>query len=115
MFLCPCCGESYLVPLAFCESVLEERIRGGWTGTVGPAKCVACQKTIVKGDSVIIRRGSGTSQDGEREDLPAGSKVTVVDVSTWEGEGSIFLVRLPTGKAVYVVRAQLAHLGRGPA
>ena len=114
MFLCPCCGDSYLVPLAFCEFILEERHRQGWNGTIAPARCLACQKPIGRGDSVILREGAGVSQEGERQDLPAGSMVTVVDVSSWEGEGSIFLVRLPAGKEVYVARAQIAPEQVGP-
>jgi hypothetical protein len=108
MFLCPCCGESYLVPLAFCESILEARVRGGWKGTIAPSRCLACQLPVVVGDSIVIRKGSGVSGDGERQDLPIGSKATVVEVSTWEGEGSIFRVRLPAGKEVYLTRAQFA-------
>jgi hypothetical protein len=115
MFLCPCCGEPYLIPLAFCEFILEERIRGGWNGTIAPAKCVDRQEPIAKGDPVMIRQGTGVSEDGERHELPAGSKARVLEVATWEGEGSIFLVRLPTGKAVYVARAQLAPEPEGAA
>src|SRR5579864_731317 len=107
IFLCPCCGESYQIPLAFCELILEERHRQGWNGTIAPARCIACQKTINRGDSVILRKGAGVTPEGERHDLPAGSKATIVDVSSWEGEGSIFLVRLPAGKEVYVARAQI--------
>lgn len=108
MFLCPCCGDSYLVPLAYSEMILEERVRTGWTGAIAPARCVACQAPIARGDSVLIRKGSGVLDDGEIEELRAGSKATVVEISTWEGEGSIYLVQPPTGKAVYVTRAQLA-------
>ena len=108
MVLCPCCGESYLVPLAFCEFILEERIRQGWNGTIVPARCLACQKPIGKGNAVILRAGTGLSQEGERQDLPAGSKATVVDVTSWEGEGSMLLVPLRGGREVFVVRAQIA-------
>ena len=115
MFMCPCCGAANLVSLAMCEVILEEHIRRGWSGTIAPAICGACQEPIAKGDPVIFRKGSGVSDDGETQDLPAGSKTTVIDVSTWEGEGSIFLVRLPSGKTVYVARAQLAPQREGPA
>ena len=114
MFLCPCCGESYLVSLAFCEFILEEHIRQGWNGTIAPARCLACQGPIAKGDAVILRGGAGVSQEGETQNLTAGSKATVVDLSSWEGEGSIFLVRLPLGKEVYVTRAQIAPEQAGP-
>jgi hypothetical protein len=108
VFLCPCCGESYVVPLAFAELTLEERHRQGRDGAVAPARCPACQKALGRGDPVVIRKGAGVSPEGERQDLPAGSKAIVVDVATWDGEGSIFRVRLPEGNEVYVARAQLA-------
>jgi hypothetical protein len=107
-FLCPCCGESYLVSLAYCEFILEERIRGGWKGTIAPARCIACQQPIAKGDSVILRSGTGVLENGDKHPLQSGSNAVVVDVSTWEGEGSIFLVRLPTGVKAYVARTQLS-------
>jgi hypothetical protein len=114
MFLCPCCGESYLVPLAYCEFILEERIRQGWNGTIAPARCLACQKPIGRGDAVVLRGGVGVTQEGEKQNLPADSNATVVDELSWEGEGSIFLVRLPAGKEVYVARAQIAPEQDGP-
>jgi len=114
IFLCPCCGESYIVPLAFCEFNVEEHTRQGWHGTVAPARCLACQKPIGRGDAVILRTGTAVSPEGEWQDLPANSKATVVDISSWEGEGSIFLVRLPSGKEAYVTRAQIATEQAGP-
>jgi hypothetical protein len=57
---------------------------------------------------VILRGAAGVSPEGERQELLAGSKATVVQVSSWEGEGSIYLLRLPAGKEVYVARAQMA-------
>jgi hypothetical protein len=88
--------------------MLDERIRAGWTGAIAPAKCVACQEPITSGDSVIVRKGSGVSDDGTKHDLPTGSKATVVEVSSWEGEGTVFLVQPPSGKPVYVARFQIA-------
>lgn len=108
MFLCPCCGEPYYVPRAFCEDFLAEKIRQGWIGTIAPVKCVTCQKSISKGDVVIIRKGSGLTDDGQIHELPQETKATVVEATTWNDEGSVYLVQLPTGKPVYVVRAQLA-------
>jgi hypothetical protein len=107
MFLCPCCGESYLVPLAFCEFILEERIRQGWKGMIAPARCLSCQTPVSRGVAVVLRGGAGVSREGKRQDLPVGGKATVVEVSSWEGEGSIFLVRLTAGNEVYVARAQI--------
>jgi hypothetical protein len=108
VFLCPCCGEYYLVPLAFCEFILEERMRQGWKGTIAPALCQACQKLIGNGEAVILRKGTGVSPEGERQELLAGSKATVIQVSSCEGEGSIYLLRIPAGNEVYVARAQIA-------
>jgi len=39
--------------------------------------------------------------------LDAGATATVVEVSTWEGEGSVFRIRLASDQEVYVARAQL--------
>jgi len=86
MFLCPCCGEPFLVPLALCEFLLEGRAREeGRSGTIAPARCLACQQPIATGDSVIIRRGRGVSPDGATLDIPPGTQAAVVEVSTWKG------------------------------
>ena len=96
------------MPLAVCAFILEERLRQGWEGTMGPARCLACQVPVGRGDAVILRGGAGLSAEGDRQDLPAGSKAKILDVSSWEGEESIFLVRLLAGDEVYVARAQFA-------
>lgn len=107
MFLCPCCGDSYVVPLAFCQAVVDEHRRMGWKGTVAPALCLSCQQPIAKGDAIVIRRGEGVVGGGERQVLPAGSKATVLDAATSAGEGTIFLVRLASGAEAYLTRAQI--------
>lgn len=109
LFLCPCCGESYVVPLAVCEFILEARAQQGWTGNVAPARCLACQMPLGIGDSVILRGGVGVSQQGESLELTIGSQAVLVEVSTWDGEGTIFLVRLANGDEVFVTRAQLSR------
>jgi hypothetical protein len=78
LFLCPCFGEADLVPLAVGEFILEEHLRQGWDGTVGPARCAACQGSVGQDDAVILRGGAGLSAEGDRQDLPAGSKATVM-------------------------------------
>jgi len=108
MFHCPCCGASFVVPLAFCEYLLEDRSQSGRRGAVTPAKCLDCQQDIAAGDAVTVRGGCGTSATEVRREVPPGSKGVVVGVSTWEGEGSIFLVRLDPGIELYLARAQLS-------
>ncbi|MCA9109815.1 MAG: hypothetical protein KDA52_07700 [Planctomycetaceae bacterium] len=108
MFLCPCCGEAYIVPLAFSEFILEEHFSKGWNGSIAPARCLSCQGQIHSGDAVVVRNGEGVTPEGDRQEIPANSKATVVEVSTWEGEGSIFRVRLNSGEEFYLTRAQLS-------
>jgi hypothetical protein len=100
IFLCPCCGGAYLVPMAFCESLLEQRQREGWRGTIGPAKCVNCQKSLSGGDTVVVRGGHGILPNGCTRLLVEGTTATVVETSAWEGEGSIFRIRLPSDEEV---------------
>jgi hypothetical protein len=106
-FMCPCCGEAYIVPLAYCGELLEEKMRQGWAGAIAPVHCTACQGIVVKGDAVTIRRGPGVTDDGEKLELPKGAMASVLDVATWEGEGSIYRLQTPAGEA-YVARAQVA-------
>lgn len=101
------------MPLAVCEFILEARTQQGWDGTIAPARCPACQRWLSVGDAVILRGGKGVSHDGDIHGLPVGSQVTVAEVATWEGEGSIFLVRLPSGTDVFVTRAQISSILAG--
>jgi hypothetical protein len=55
----------------------------------------------------MVRAGAALTQNGEEKVLPTGSKAAVLEVSTWEGEGSIFLLGLPDGQRVYVTRARI--------
>jgi hypothetical protein len=96
------------VPLAACEWLLDERIRAGWRGGIAPALCLDCMTEIRVGDTVAIRGGRGVVMSGDEQELPAGSSGIVAEVSSWAGEGSIYLVRLPSGDAVYAARSRLA-------
>jgi hypothetical protein len=107
IFLCPCCGGAYLVPMANCESLLEQREREGWRGAIGPARCANCQKSLSVGDTVVVRGGQGILPNGSTSTLVEGTTAMVLEVSAWEGEGSIFRIRLPSDEEVYVARAQL--------
>jgi hypothetical protein len=93
--------------MAYCESLLEERGREGWRGAIGPAKCVNCQKHLSVGDTVVVRGGQGILPNGSTLTLVEGTTAIVLEVSAWEGEGSIFRIRLPSDAEVYVARAQL--------
>lgn len=111
--LCPCCGESYVIPLATCEWLLEKYHRTGWRGTLAPVLCFACGMSIRMGDQVVLRTGCATTDGIRRIDIPVGSHATVVEVSTWDHDGSIYGVRLPGGDTVYVTRSQITACSTG--
>ena len=96
-----------MVPLAYCEFILDKRHREGWQGVIGPAKCLNCQKALSVGATVLVRGGYGITADGTLNSLVEGATATVVEISAWVGEGNIFRIRLASDDEVYVARAQL--------
>jgi hypothetical protein len=107
MFLCPCCADAFVVPLAFCESLVDTSRRAGWREPVAPAACPDCSSGLTAGTAVEIRGGRGMAADGSGHDLRAGAAAAVEAVSGGAGEGSIFRIRLVDGSVLYVTRAQL--------
>jgi hypothetical protein len=63
---------------------------------------------LAVGDAVIVRGGQGVSASGATKELSAGASGTIAEVSTWPGDGSIFLVSISSEESLYVTRAQLA-------
>jgi hypothetical protein len=74
-------------------------------GSLVPARCFSCSQELEPGDQVVIR------------DVVAGCAIAhvgevgvVTEVLTSERDGSLFLVRLSSGKEVYFIRARLRKL-----
>lgn len=107
LFLCPCCGGAYRVPLAFCESILDHHRAAGWGGEVGPATCLHCLEPVAAGAAVFTRGGHGLTSAGQLRPLTDDEPAVVVEVATWAGDGSIYRVRLASGDEVYLPRGRL--------
>ena len=105
IFMCPCCGGSYIVPLAFSEAVLEEH---QWSGKIAPVRCAHCQRKLEAGAIVFLRNGQGITEKGTPIQIVEGEEATIIDVVRWADDGSIFLVQLPDQRQAYVYRAMLS-------
>jgi hypothetical protein len=74
-------------------------------GSLVPATCFSCWQELKPEDAMVIRK--------EFADLPnghAGEMGVIKEILTSETDGSLFLVRLSSGKEIYFIRAQLRKL-----
>jgi len=78
------------------------------SGELVPAKCFFCWQELKPEDAVVIRKVFADLPNGH-----AGEVGVIKDILTSKNDGSLFLVRLSSGKEVYFIRAQLRKLREG--
>jgi hypothetical protein len=70
-------------------------------GSIGPGKCFYCWQEIKAGDRVVVRKLIGDERLAKPND-----KGTVQSILTSD-DGSVFVIKLDSGKEAYLVRAEI--------
>jgi hypothetical protein len=101
--MCPLCGQMQHSSVGDVVEWYEKYHPSIPFGKLVPWKCFYCWQELKAGDSVLIRKGFA---DGSNDH--AGEIGVIKEVYT--SDGSLFLVRMDSGKEFYFIRAQLRKL-----
>src|SRR5262245_29468327 len=106
---CPLCGCIYHMQVTDVAAWYRDLHPSLVFGSIVPGKCYFCWQEIKPGDRVIVRKIIGDEQLAKSNDR--GIVQTILD----SADGSIFAVKLDSGKEAYLVRAELRKQGENEA
>ena len=106
--MCPICGETLHISVGDVKEWHSQYYPDVPVGSLVPAKCFFCWQELKAGDSVVIRKAFV-----DQTNAHVGELGDIRDILTSKGDGSLFLIRLSSGKEVYFIRAQLRKLREG--
>lgn len=106
--MCPLCGQTMHISVSDVKWWYERYHSGIPVGSLVPGKCFFCWQELKPGDVVVIRKVFA-----DHTNTHTGDVGIITDILTSKGDGSLFLVRLGSGKEVYFIRAQLRKLRAG--
>ena len=97
---CPLCGCTYHMQVTDVTAWYRDRHPSVPFGSIVPGKCYFCWQEINIGDRVVVRKIIGDEQLAKPNE-----KGTVQSILDSE-DGSVFVVKLDSGKEAYLVRAE---------
>src|SRR5579859_4258453 len=97
---CPLCGCTYHLQVTDVAAWYRDWHPAVPFGSIVPGKCYFCWQEIKEGDRVVVRKIIGD------EPLAKPDEIGTVKTILGSEDGSVFLVKLDSGKEAYLVRAE---------